>query len=81
MTIAILAFLALGSAGVALAWPYVPSIPGKAGLSARVRADWVNRLFGLAADAESAAEPAVAAASRALIAALVAEREPAKKGR
>lgn len=81
MTVAILALVALGAAGVAFAWPYVPSTPSQPGLSSRTRADWVNRLFGLAADAEAASEPAVAAASRALIAALVAEREPAKKGR
>lgn len=81
MTIAILAVVALGCAGVAFAWPYIPAAAGQPVLSAKTRADWVNRLFGLAADAESAAEPAVAAAARALIAALVAEREPAKKGR
>jgi hypothetical protein len=81
MTIAVLALVAIGSAGVAFAWPYIPAAAIPSGLSAKTRADWVNRLFGLASDAEVAGEHAVASASRSLIAALVAEREPAKKGR
>lgn len=72
--------LAIGAAVVAAAWPYLPSArPG--GLPASGRAGWVNRLFTLAAEADAAGEVAVSAAARALIAALVAEKELPKKTR
>lgn len=51
------------------------------GVSPADRALWVNRLFVLAGRAESGGEVAVASAARALIAALVAEKELPKKGR
>lgn len=63
---------------VAAAWPYLPSLPAvSAGLSSSERAAWVNRLFSLT---ESSDDPAVTAAAKALIAALVASGEP-KKGK
>lgn len=63
---------------VAAAWPYLPAIPAAAtGLSGADRAAWVNRLFSLT---EASDDPAVTAAAKALIAALVASGEP-KKGK
>lgn len=43
------------------------------------RADWVNRLFVLASQADDSGREAVAGASRALISALVAEKPQTKK--
>lgn len=65
----------------AAAWPYLPKPVQSAGLSPADRAGWVNRLFVLAGQAEATGEAAVAASARALIAALVAEKELPRKGR
>lgn len=75
-----LAIAGLLAAAAAAAWPYLPR-PAQAGVSLSGRACWVNRLFTLVGEAEAADEPAVEAAARALIAALVAEKELPKKGR
>lgn len=75
------------AAGAAL-WPYLPKrlpsvLPSPAqpetGLAPTSRAKWVNDLFVLAGQADKANEVAIASAARALIAALVAEREPPKQ--
>lgn len=63
---------------LAAAWPYLPSFPAaEAGLSGADRAAWVNRLFTLT---EASDDPAVTAAAKNLIAALVATGDP-KKGK
>lgn len=69
------------AAAAAAVLPYLPKpTPAVTGLSPSARADWVNRLFALASQADAAGEAAVAAASRTLIAALVSEKElPSKK--
>lgn len=60
----------LAVAAVAGAWPYLPKRIKTApeGLD---RADWVNRLFVLAAQADADGSASVAAAARQLIASLV----------
>jgi hypothetical protein len=67
-------------AAAATALPYLRA-SAPAGVSPSGRAGWVNRLFVLACQADESGEPAVAAAARALISALVAEKELPKKGR
>ena len=68
------------AAAAAVAWPYLPAArPG--GVSPSGRAGWVNRLFVLAGEAEASGEAAIASAARALIAAIVAEKELPKKAR
>lgn len=75
-----LAIVGLAAAGAAAAWPYLSAArPG--GVSLPGRAGWVNRLFVLVGEAEEAGEVAVAASARALIAALVAEKELPKKAK
>jgi hypothetical protein len=71
-------FLAAAAAAVL---PYLPKPAPADGVSPGDRAGWVNRLFVLAAQADSTGEPAIAAAARSLIAALVAEKELPRKGR
>jgi len=66
--------------GVAREWVN-PSSGLKPGLSPSDRAGWVNRLFSLAAASDEADEPQVAAQARALIAALVNQQEPARRGK
>lgn len=75
-----LAFVAFTVAAGSAALPYLSSARSP-GVSPADRAGWVNRLFGLAEQADKAGDAAVAAASRALIAALVSEKELPKKGR
>lgn len=65
----------------AAAWPYLPKPAQSAGISPSDRAGWVNRLFVLVGQAEASGEAAVASAARALIAALVAEKELPRKAR
>lgn len=67
------------AAAVALAWPYIPKLRPSA-LSPSDRAWWVNRLFSLASAADEAGETLVASSARALIASLVNQQEPAKRG-
>jgi hypothetical protein len=81
MLLAVVAVAAFAVAGGALALPYLPSTARSPGVSPADRAGWVNRLFGLAGQADEAGDVAVASAARALIAALVAEKELPKKGR
>lgn len=73
---------AIGAAILAALWPSIklPTRPETtSGLSASARADWVNRLFRLASDADAASEPEVADRARALIASLVgAQAAPGK---
>lgn len=73
MTAAAVSFVSFAAAAFAAAWPLVaPAKPEADGdLSAGDRAQWVNRLFGLAAVADARDLKEVAAAARALIAALV----------
>ena len=68
----------------AAVWPMLPKWPPSApvapagpaaGIRQTDRAKWVNDLFLLAGQADATGEPQVAAASRALIAALV-EKKP-----
>lgn len=68
-------FLALGLAGLAVAAgaAVLPFLPKPAAKSFG-RADWVNRLFVLAGQADAAGSEEVAAAARSLISALVAEK-------
>ena len=75
----VLALAGFAVAVAAFAWPYLSAArPG--GVSLPGRAGWVNRLFVLVGEAEEAGEVAIAAAARALIATLVAEKElPSKK--
>jgi|GEM_PF-6255927 hypothetical protein len=79
------AYAAFGIAAVVACWPMLSAawvrwrpVAAAAGVD---RADWVNRLFGLAAAADEAGEPVVASAARALITALVTPQEPAKRGK
>lgn len=81
MTPAMVAIVAALVAGGAFALPYIPFPARSSGLSSSDRAGWVNRLFALAAAADDAGEPHVAAQARALIAALVNQQEPAKRGK
>lgn len=72
-------FVALGLAGLAVAalaatYPFLPKPPAK---SAFDRADWVNRLFRLAGQADVSGSDAVAKAARELIAAIVADKDEA----
>lgn len=69
-------FLALGLAGLAVAAgaAVLPFLPKPAAKSSFGRADWVNRLFVLAGQADAAGSEEVAAAARSLISALVAEK-------
>lgn len=70
------------AAAAAAVLPYLPKpSPSAAVLSSATRADWVNRLFALAAQADAAGEVAVASSARTLIAALVAEKELPKRSR
>lgn len=62
------------SVGVAALWPYLPKLPVPQNNVASSRSKWVNELFALVAEAESAGQPEIAAAARALIAALVAQK-------
>lgn len=80
MTAYIVAAIAATAAAGAAAWPYIPKARA-AGISASDRAGWVNRLFSLAASADEAGESQVAAAARALIAALVNQQEATKRGK
>ncbi len=74
--------IAAGLAAVCAAvWPYLPALRQSPPLSAPCRAAWVNRLFSLAASADEAGEAQVAAAARALIAALVQQQDAVKKGK
>jgi len=76
----VLAVVGFVAAAAAVAWPYLSAArPG--GVSLPGRAVWVNRLFVLVGEAEEAGEVAVAASARALIAALVAEKELPKKAK
>jgi len=68
------------AAAAALVWPYIPKLRAPS-LSPSDRAGWVNRLFSLAASADKAGEAQVAAAARALIAALVQQQDAVKKGK
>lgn len=81
MTPAMVAIAAALVAGGAFALPYIPLPSRSAGLSSADRAGWVNRLFALAAAADEAGEAQIAAQARSLIAALVNQQEPAKKGK
>lgn len=78
-----MAYVAIAVVGfvVAIAAALLPSIakavPKVAG--ADDRADWVNRLFVLASQADESGREEVASAARALISALVAEKPQAKK--
>lgn len=69
-------------AGVAAMWPMLARVA--AGLRRPAtgfdRADWVNRLFSLAAAADESGDTSVATAARSLISALVST-EPAKRGK
>lgn len=72
-------FVALGLAGLAVAalaavYPFLPKSSAK---SAFDRADWVNRLFRLAGQADVSGSDAVAKAARELIAAIVADKDKA----
>lgn len=80
MTTYMIAAAAAVAAASAAAWPYIPKFLAPS-LSPSDRAGWVNRLFSLAASADAAGEPQVAAAARSLITALVSHQEPAKKGK
>jgi hypothetical protein len=73
MTAAAVSCVAFAAAALAAAWPHVaPSRPEASGdLSPADRAQWVNRLFALAAVADARELGEVATAARALIAALV----------
>lgn len=75
--------LAIVAAGVAIAWPHVrwPQFAKPNDAAPIARADWVNRLFSLAAAADISGEPEVAAAARTLIAALVGRPEPTRKAK
>lgn len=77
--VSVFGFVAAAAAAV---MPYLPKpSPAVTGLSSSARADWVNRLFSLASQADAAGEASVAAAARTLIAALVAEKELPKRSR
>jgi hypothetical protein len=80
MGLYLIAAAAFAVAAGASALPYLTAARSP-GVSPVDRAGWVNRLFVLAGQAEEAGEVAVAAAARALIAALVAEKELPKKAR
>ena len=74
--------VALAAVVLSAAWPYLRlSVAASSGLTPEKRADWVNRLFVLAADADAADLPAVASAARGLVTALVGQPEPANRGR
>jgi hypothetical protein len=77
----LLAAAAFAVAAVAAALPLLASGGKVVGVSPADRATWVNRLFGLAGKADASGEAAIAAAARALIAALVSEKELPKKAR
>jgi hypothetical protein len=77
MTNALVIVGSLAIVVVAAAWPSLPSFRFRpAGLTSGDRAAWVNRLFSLTATSD---DPAVTAAAKALIAALVANET--KKGK
>lgn len=80
MTPYIVAAVAAAAAALAAAWPYIPKSRA-AGISASVRAGWVNRLFSLAAAADEAGESQVASSARALISSLVSQHEVTKRGK
>jgi len=77
IAIAVVAFLAVACA---IAWPHL-HWARSAGISASDRAGWVNRLFVLAALADAEGQAEVAAAARALIAALVGNEQKVTRGR
>ena len=62
------------SVAVAAVWPYLPKLPAPAPSVASSRSKWVNDLFVLVSEAEAKSQPEIAAAARALIAALVAQK-------
>lgn len=68
-----------GAAGVALGPALVSA--RRSPLDVASRAGWVTRLLQLAEDASAAGQPAIAAASRALIDALVGEPRSSSKGK
>ena len=75
-------FLGLVVAAAAALWPAlsklkIPATPATTSDSFD-RAAWVNNLFGLASVADAKGKPDVAASARALIAALVADKESGK---
>lgn len=76
--VSVVGFLAAAAAALT---PYLPKPAPSEGVTPADRAGWVNRLFVLAAQADGTGEPAIAAAARSLIAALVAEKELPRKGR
>lgn len=77
MTTALVIVGSLVVVAVAAAWPFLPSFKFQpSGLTAADRAAWVNRLFSLTATSD---DPAVTAAAKTLIAALVAN--DTKKGK
>jgi hypothetical protein len=80
MTLYLVAAVAFAVAAGAAAFPHLTAARSP-GVSPSDRAGWVNRLFVLAVQAEEAGETPVATAARALIAALVAEKELPKKAR
>ena len=83
MTWAAVSVVAVLAAAGAAAWPLLRPQVTSTGLTPAARADWVNRLFALAADADAAGKADVAEAARALVTALVGQAEPVatKKGR
>jgi hypothetical protein len=87
MTPATVAIAGLAAAALAALWPIALSFlsrPGEAsteGITPAKRADWVNRLFSLAAEADSVGEAGVASACRALITALISHQDASKRGK
>lgn len=70
MTWAVVSAAAFAVVLIAAGWPYL-RLPASPGLTATKRADWVNRLFVLAAQADEAGQAEVASAARGLTSALI----------
>lgn len=87
MTPASFALAGLALAAAAALWPLALSFIGRrqepesGDISPSKRAEWVNRLFALAAEADAAGEGGVASASRSLITALISHQEATKRGK
>lgn len=87
MTPASVALIGLVLAAAAALWPLALSFAGgraqpeSGDIPPAKRAEWVNRLFALAAEADAAGEAGVASASRSLITALISHQDASKRGK
>jgi hypothetical protein len=87
MTPVSIALVGLATAAIAALWPIALSFLGRPaaavteGIPPAKRADWVNKLFALAAEADTVGEAGVAVASRALITALISHQDASKRGK